>query len=407
MAKDINQSKNKRRGDDAGNALDEIINELSENGTIKNDARKSLSELGIDIDKIKMADVQQERFLEFDDGKIWLLHSTTSISDRIRILYWNFMQTKKISKDKVEKCYVVYPDNIILEEKDAWGKFERWNQKKNSGLIDVPIDGAISQSEVLQLAEDRQYPFKGGRAANKRGKGFEICTARTLQNKSNLIKWSSNQRSMTGKNYLLYELIMSKVGIAATDIESITATCDEKVIGKTKYGGKPKTDVVAVIKMKNGSETFFTLSCKATYSKVFDVQQLRADRLCKLLKITDKKLKNLIELAQIEGGPKNLRKRNINKYNELTVLMKPYLEKLYELAFSGKGYETDEKQVAQYILCRDNDNRTRIKIYTVKEYIDELEKRVREKGPFGILTWTYPSGVKKEKRELVFRVHNL
>ena len=76
MAKDINQSKNKLRGDDAGNALDEIINELSENGTIKNDARKSLSELGIDIDKIKMADVQQERFLEFDDGKIWLLHST-------------------------------------------------------------------------------------------------------------------------------------------------------------------------------------------------------------------------------------------------------------------------------------------------------------------------------------------
>ncbi len=238
--------------------------------------------------KDKAKQFHAQYVIEFADGKKWVLHSTTSIRDRINIQQWNSEHIKLID-EAIEKFYVVYPDNITKTE---FGKAKAFNQKIILNKIHSAIDGVVDHTMIYNLVEEKALSGKNtGSAKAIKGMKFENRIAYILNNKQNLNIWKTNSTLETGLYYSTFKKIVTAIGLDADSTESLSAAADIKIIKALPSRGKPKTDVLLTIFKTDGAIEHKTFSCKRTSSKTVSAHQYSAESFCQVLNITDEKLK--------------------------------------------------------------------------------------------------------------------
>ncbi len=332
--------------------------------------------------------------VEFLDGEKWVLHSTTSIRDRIAIQQWNSEHSKNID-EQIKKAFVIYPDNISEEELK---KAMAYNKKITENKIFSALDGVVSQTEIYNLIEAKALENKkAGSVKAKQGLNFEIRIAEILSNEQNLNIWKNNDTLKTGLYYSTFKKIVDVLGLVPDDIENLSATADDKIIGQLPTGGKAKTDVLLTITKTNGTTEKHTFSCKRTSEKRVSAHQYSAKSFCEILKITDEKLKSALFEFQRVGGYTSLDKETLEYLIEH---LKPYHKDLALWVYGGiGGYGNPDTQWAKYIITYKNDT-SECDIYSVEDYIQKVEENKPLVHLETIFEWTFASGEKGKSIQL-------
>lgn len=330
--------------------------------------------------------------IKFDDGEKWIVHSTTSIrTDRINIQQWNAYHIKKV-KDEITKSIIVYPDDISETERN--NAISYYNKILNNQIYSA-IDDVVSQTEFYSMIEEKYLrDMITGQQKALQGLNFEEQIEIILNNQKNFAKWANDDELETGLFYPYFKQIMDSINITnPAIIKEINATRDIELLPS---GGKPKTDVLLVVTFKDGNTQNYTFSCKRTSSDWVSVHEYSVDKFIDVLKITDKKLIQTLELFQKVGGMKALGKE-LTQYLERE--MPKYNRKLALWVYGGVGGDGNPKtQWADYIITYQNET-SEFKIHKLDKYIDNILKI--NDGHFGTpFRWTYPSGGKGKRIQL-------
>lgn len=333
----------------------------------------------------------------YDDTK-WIINITTSLRDRVKMQQWDCYHIKKII-NSIEKSILTYPDDINLEELEA---FQSYRLKIINHIHYSAIDDVVGQTELYELIQ--AYATKNlsnGQRKDLIGNDFETIIASILTNRENFEKWVSGDRIKVGVQYKYFEKIVSFFNLKKDEIRGIEATADKNVIGNLRSFGMPKTDVIVYVYYKDSSKDVehFTISCKKTNEKAVSVHQYNADAFADVLNAEDNELRRLLREFQVQG---NLRDFGEEKIGLLTHALKPYLKKLVKWVLGGFGGKNkNELQLANYILLSDDSN---IYFHTIDEYTNELlkpENIVHFGTPF---SWTYASGRKGKDIQLKCKI---
>ncbi len=325
-----------------------------------------------------------------------ILHTMSSYdSGRFTAKEWDSFHIKKINK-KIKKSFVLYPDELEKKKKHSFASII--NKLKNKEVISY-IDGIYSQTEFLYLLEDEVLgkELNGSRAA-KAGTIFELIFAYTMSLEQNFELWKKESAAGIGWNFDLYKKTLDYLSISPQNVKRIHATRDIKVLpeyiysdGTKKRGGKPKTDVVLYVEYEDGTGNYYTFSCKNTSQKQVHVNQFSAKYVVDLLKMEPaKEIEELLELYRTDGGPTNFKKNHPNEYEQLQVLIVPYVDAFERWCLSGDFREgSNDLQIATHIIsCHmQSDGKEIYDIIDIDSYLHKM--RATGKKTFGtIFSWT-------------------
>ena len=322
----------------------------------------------------------------FEDESKWAIFSTTSLrTDRVKGQQWDALNLKEIDP-LIVKVYLVYPDGLSQKDRDL---FLKQNEKYVNRIEYSEIDAVVSQDEIVNLIEDYALRNKTqGQKKDIQGNSFESRVADVLSFKTNLEKWKNDDDTIEGMHFEIFKSIVNCFGINKEKTESISATCDKKVIGRLPSGGNPKTDVLAEVINLDGSSQKYTISCKRSSEKSVSVHQYNADAFADVLDKDNPRLRRLLQYFQACGSKEKFGEENSN---ELEKELSPYVEKLSMWVLGGQGGDGNPlTQNAEYILTYDNNGKNAT-IHRVEDYCHMLiESNVT--GFFGTpFSWTYPS----------------
>ena len=382
---DTNLDKNKR-----GNASKKLLNYIL----------TFTKELGYIIDikenyskgKEGYTDTKQFKahyLIKFDDGTEWILFTTTSIRDRVKQQYWDATNLMDINSN-IKRAYLIYPDSIDDGEKEI---AEKKNLKITTNGEYSPLNGIISQDKIFNLIEEYALRNKTpSQIRDIKGNNFERRIAAILSNPYNLEKWKSNDETLEGMHYDVFEMIVSCMNLDASTIIQIDATADKREIGLLPSGGSPKTDVLVKIQCLDSNEIIQTISCKRTSADRVSVHQYSADTFATVLDETNDNLKRLLRIFQEKGA---VRDRQGNRYmseedeTALISLLAPLNAKLTEWVVGGiHGAGNALIQWARYIVVYDN-NDASTTMHSTEDYCTLLIENEKD-GNFGTpFKWTY------------------
>lgn len=375
-------------------------------------AKKALEELIINLkDEDYIVDYQinyrvrdpryaEEQFffqsrVKFRDSDEWILHSTTSIRDRITEQQWNSENIKRINS-YVKKAYVVVPDN--LEEKDKKAA-DGYNDKIVHEKIYSALDGVVPLSKVASLIENKGIEqMERGHARAKLGLSYEKRVTEAMNCVENWNVWKKNGGFATGYHYDIFKKIVDKLGLYPDRVSSFYATTQ---IPSLPGGGRPKTDVLLHIRMIDGEEETATFSCKRSSAEWVSVHEYKSDDFAEVLDSENALLELYLLLFQQKGGIKEMGE---GAAEGLEREMKKYSDKLARWVFGGINGDGDpDTQWASHIITY-SDITFEAKVFTIDEYIKEC-KRSGVMGQFGTLfKWTYPSKGKGKRIQLKGKV---
>lgn len=332
--------------------------------------------------------------VEFDDDKSWILHSTTSVRDRITEQQWNSSNIKRLN-NYVEKALVVVPDSLPEKEKNI---AEAYNNKIQEKKIFSALDGVVTFGIAYQMIEHKGAELMGrfsGKACL--GLHFEEKIAASLNSRDNFEIWHDGRTTKTGYLYEYFKLIMESTNISKDSVVGIYATSD---IPKLPSGGSPKTDVYLEVEMLDGTKSF-TYSCKRSSEKRVSVHEYTAEAFSKVLNPDDDELKILLYEFQTAGGVRAMLEESATRLEEK---LNGYTNSLSKWVLGGIGGEGDSKtQWASHIITVSDDT-DECKIYSIDDYIQLCGQQGIE-GQLGTLfQWTYPSGGKGKKIQLKCRL---
>lgn len=332
--------------------------------------------------------------IEFQDKEQWILHSTTSIRDRINQQQWHSEHIKRLNH-YVKRAYVVVPDNLSDAEQRL---AETYNQNIVEKRIYSAIDGVVSLAAVYNMIEKKAADLMSSGTAHARlGLNFEKKIVDVLNNEQNFDKWTKGTETSVGYLYPLFMDIMKRLKLNSQEILSLWSTSN---IPQLPSGGKPKADVMLVVNTDTGDE-IHTFSCKRSNSDWVSVHEYTAETFCMVLNPEDEELRSLLNEFQSVGGVKALGEE---KEKKLASQLKKYSDSLSRWVIGGIGGEGDPNtQWAEYIITL-HEGSEEYTIYTVEEYMRECESR----GIIGQLStmfrWTYPSGGKGKRIQLKGKV---
>jgi hypothetical protein len=337
--------------------------------------------------------------IAFADKSKWAIFTTTSMrTDRIKGQQWDAINLMEIDP-LITHAYLVYPDGV---EESVKSEFIRQNKKYVNKEEYSAIDAIISQDEMYNMIESYAIRNKNkGQIKDIQGNNFENRIAAILSFPKNLEKWKSADKTIEGMHFDVFRNIVECFGLDKDNTVEINATCDKKVIGHLPSGGNPKTDVLAWVKFLDGSTHNYTISCKRSSEKSVSVHQYNADKFADVLDKDNAHLRTLLKEFQECGNVRDFGEKN---NNELTKILKPYVEKLSLWALGGQGGDGNpETQNAEFILTYDNRDGSS-SIQRVENYCHHLiESGIR--GQFGTpFSWTYPSKRKGKDIQLKCKI---
>jgi hypothetical protein len=336
--------------------------------------------------------------IQFADGTKWAIFTTTSMrTDRIKGQQWDALNLKAIDPN-IRFVYLVYPDGLPDNEKN---EFVRQHSKYINGYEYSAIDGVLSQDQIYNSIEAYALTYmNSGQLRDRQGNEFESRIAAILSYPENLIKWKTGAPTYEGMHFDIFQNIVNCIGISPYSTIAINATSDKRIIGKLPSGGNPKTDVLISVKLNNGMEQIYTVSCKRSSDRSVSVHQYTADAFADVLNRNDPNLRYLLREFQRCG---NLRDFGINNSFSLKMALQPYNEVLTMWVLGGFGGEGNEYQCANFIITYNNNTGVST-IHKIYDYYCSL-MAAGVTGNFGTLFyWTYPSGRKGQSIQLKMRI---
>lgn len=304
--------------------------------------------------------------IRFMDDTEWIVFTTTSLRERIKEQYWEALNLKQINP-AITQAYLVYPDG--LEDDDLRGFITKNAKIQNHGEFST-LDALISQDSFFNLVEAYALSsYTENAQRDRKGKNFEKRVAAVLSNPINLEKWKTNDEYLEGLHYSMFKRILFKFGLSADDVNSITSTSDEEIIGHLPSNGKVKTDVLTEVVYEDGTSSYFTISCKRSSNSSVSVHQYSADSFASVLDPNNNELKRVLNEFQRCGN-----KRDMDPLDAeiLTREIQPHIFKLCEWAIAGIGGEGNpQTQWANYIIIYHNNDET-ISVETANDYCRRL-----------------------------------
>lgn len=368
------------------NSLERMIDALKEKKYISMSQKKY---------RIADPDYEEEQFyfqflIEFQDREQWILHSTTSIRDRITEQQWHSEHIKRLNA-YVKKAYVVVPDGLDPKESNnARNYHEKISQRK----IYSALDGVVPFEVAYRMIEHKATSLmESGQAHAKLGLHFEEKLVDALNDKENLDKWKKDSTTAVGYLYSLYCDVMRTLRVNSKEVLSIYATCD---IPKLPSGGMPKTDVLVEIELLSGKETY-TFSCKRSSAERVSVHEYTAEAFSKVLNPDDAELKELLVEFQNAGGVRAMGEEQAERLQRRLI---GYRDALCKWVLGGIGGEGEPTvQWASHIITVDESTNS-YNIAAIEDYILEYDKQGIT-GQLGTpFQWTYPSGGKGKRIQL-------
>ena len=331
--------------------------------------------------------------VEFNDGEKWALFSTTSMrTDRIKGQQWDAFNLKQIDST-ITKAIIVYNDGVSEQEK---AEFVRQNAKYESKYEYSEIDAILSQDELINAVEQHALRyFTSGKIKDKQGRGFEKRVEVVLSSQDNIKKWKTNDQTIVGIHYTLFEIIVNALKLDKEKVQSISAITD---VPRLSSGGSPKADVSITVTYSDHDEQY-GISCKRTSGSSVSVHQYSASAFSEVLDPENENLRKLLLGFQTEANMRDFGEENCAA---LTKALEPYVDKLEKWALGGEGAKgVLPCQCAQYILTYSNVE-SAVSIYSIENYISHL-KDENIQGNFGTpFSWTYPSG--RRGKEIVLKI---
>ncbi len=335
----------------------------------------------------------------FKDESKWAIFTTTSMrTDRIKGQQWDALNLKELDP-LITHVYLVYPDGLAEKE---LSEFLRQNNKYVNQEEYSIIEQIVSQDEISNMIE--RYAIKDksfGQIKDIQGNSFESRVANILNFDQNIAKWKTNDNSLVGMHFEIFQNIVDCFGLDKDKTLKINATADKSVIGKLPSGGNPKTDVLVKVTDVSNTTRNYTISCKRTSEQSVSVHQYDADVFAEVLDKDNKKLSLLLETFQSCG---NLRDFGEENTKELTSELAPHVKKLALWVLGGQfGAGIPDIQIADYLLAYDN-NLGSASIMRIEDYVNHLfESNVS--GHFGTpFSWTYPSKRKGKDIQLKCKI---
>ena len=241
---------------------------------------------------------------------------------------------------------------------------------------------------------------------DKLGDAYEEYCIRILTCKDFLI--SMQQKiDLDSIEFRIFKTFLSKGDFRnIDDIKEIQAT---NQVPHRQTRGNAKTDVIATIIYRNGSEVKLPISSKQSYVPKVAVAEFDVNTICREAKIDNERIKELMYKFQIVHSAKGL---TDPEQLELRELIKPFAKQLVRWAITGSPEENPCDVIFPKLLIKFKIQKPKdrynihvangelqykdFSIYTINEYIDlvMLDKNGRsKKGGFGTgLSWTYASG---------------
>lgn len=245
-----------------------------------------------------------------------------------------------------------------------------------------------------------------GKVHDKLGDTYEEYCILILSNRDFLAAFQKNER-IDSVEFEIFKSLLTKAGINnVAEIAEITAT---NVVPHRKTHGNAKTDVIATIIYKNGTEVTLPISSKQSYVAKVAVAEFGIDTICDEAGIDNNKVRELMRKFQAAKSAKGL---TTEEQAELRDALVPYAKKLVRWAITGSPEENPNNVVFPKLLVKFKiskpKDRFNIKvssgelnyishsIYTINEYIDltiyDKNGNIK-RGGFGTgLSWTYASG---------------
>ena len=245
-----------------------------------------------------------------------------------------------------------------------------------------------------------------GKVHDKLGDAYEKYCILILSNRDFLDAFQKNER-IDSVEFDIFKSLLTKAGINnIAEIAEITAT---NVVPHRKTHGNAKTDVIATIIYKNGTEVTLPISSKQSYVAKVAVAEFDIDTICDEAGIDNNKVRELMRKFQAAKSAKGL---TTEEQAELRDALVPYAKKLVRWAITGSPEENPNNVVFPKLLVKFKiskpKDRFNIKvssgelnyishsIYTINEYVDltiyDKNGNIK-RGGFGTgLSWTYASG---------------
>lgn len=245
-----------------------------------------------------------------------------------------------------------------------------------------------------------------GKVHDKLGDAYEEYCILILSNRDFLAAFQKNER-IDSVEFEIFKSLLTKAGVNnITEIVEITAT---NIVPHRKTHGNAKTDVIATIIYKNGTEVTLPISSKQSYVAKVAVAEFDIDTICDEAGIDNDRVRELMRKFQTAKSAKGL---TAEEQEELRVALVPYARKLVRWAITGSPEENPNnvifpKLLVKFKISKPKD-RFNIKvsngelnyishsIYTINEYVDLTIYNKNgniKKGGFGTgLSWTYASG---------------
>lgn len=245
-----------------------------------------------------------------------------------------------------------------------------------------------------------------GKVHDKLGDAYEEYCILILSNRDFLDAFQKNER-IDCVEFEIFKSLLTKAGINnIAEIAEITAT---NVVPHRKTHGNAKTDVIATITYKDGTEIKLPISSKQSYVAKVAVSEFDIDTICDEAEIDNDRVRELMRKFQTAKSAKGL---TIAEQVELREALVPYAKKLVRWAITGSPDENPNdvifpKLLVKFKIFKPKD-RFNIKvgngelhyishsIYTIDEYVDltiyDKNGNIK-RGGFGTgLSWTYASG---------------
>ena len=250
--------------------------------------------------------------------------------------------------------------------------------------------------------------LKFGTIHDKLGDLYEEYCVLILENKELLLSFK-NENSCDSIEFEIFKKILH-VNLITTDIargiSAIEATT--KIPHRTTHG-QSKTDVIMRVYFDNGDIKEFPISCKQTTVPKMAFAEFDVDTICKEVKITDERLKELMLKHQIDKSAKNF---TAEEKKELRERLLPIAKDFVRWVVTGSPEKDPSdivfpKSIVKFKLRKPADRNNldiskgdfellSVVTHTVEEYVDSImltpQGNIRA-GGFGTgLSWTYATG---------------
>lgn len=245
-----------------------------------------------------------------------------------------------------------------------------------------------------------------GKVHDKLGDAYEEYCILILSNKDFLSAFQKSEQ-IDSVEFEIFKSLLTKLEVNnITEIAEITAT---NIVPHRKTHGNAKTDVIATITYKDGTEVKLPISSKQSYVPKVAVSEFDIDTICDEVGIDNSRIRELMRKFQVAKSAKGL---TAAEQDELRALLAPYARDLVRWAITGSPDENTNNVVFPKLLIKFKiskpKDRYNIKvgngelqyishsIYTIDEYVDltiyDKNGNIK-RGGFGTgLSWTYASG---------------